>query len=59
MTHRKITFGSELKALLDMLELSIEELEKSSVEKVSKESSFMYDLDWKLLFFLKNQQFIT
>lgn len=42
MAHRKIVFGSGVKALLDVPELCIEKLEKSSVEKVLKES-FLID----------------
>ena len=45
LVHRKIAFGDRVKALLGALELYIKELEKSSVEKVSKESSFENGLE--------------
>ena len=45
LAYRKIAFKSGVQALLDMLELSIEKSEKSSVEKMPKKSALVDSLD--------------
>jgi len=45
LVFRKIVFGSKVQALLNMLELSLDDLEKSSVEKMSEESVLVDSLD--------------
>lgn len=45
LTYIKIVFGNKVRVLLDTPESSVKELEKSSVEGVSKESSLVDDLD--------------
>jgi len=45
LVFRKIVFGSKVQALLNMLELSLDDLEKSSVEKVPEKSALVDSLD--------------
>jgi len=49
LVHRKIAFRSEVQALLDVLEIILNNLEKSSVEEISNKNTLVNNLDWSHL----------
>ena len=45
LVFKKIVFGSKVTTLLNMLELSLDDLEKSSVKQVPEKSALVGSLD--------------
>ena len=45
LVFKEIVFGSKVQTLLNILELSLDDLEKSSVKKMSEKSALVGSLD--------------